>query len=44
MEKMTYPILSAISFGLALYGMGDDEILVMIAGAIGAWYFGMQNA
>lgn len=37
-------ILSAFCFGLALYGMGDGELLVMIAGAMGAWIFGIQVA
>ena len=37
-------ILSAICFALALYGIGDSEYLVALAGAIGAWFFGMQFA
>ena len=37
-------IFSAFCFGLALYGIGDGELLVMIAGAIGAWFFGTQVA
>ena len=44
MRNILYPTLSAISFSLALYGMADSETLVMIAGAIGAWYFGTQDA
>ena len=37
-------ILSAICFGLALYGVADEEYLVALAGIVGAWYFGTQFA
>lgn len=39
-----YAILSAFCFGLALYGIGDGELLVMTAGVMGAWFFGIQVA
>ena len=37
-------IISAFCFGLELYGIADGEILVAIAGFVGAWFFGMQVA
>ena len=37
-------VISAFCFGLELYGIADGEILVAIAGFVGAWLFGTQVA
>ena len=44
MKNILYPIGSALSFALALYGMVDGETLVAVTGLVCAFILGTQVA